>query len=259
MHDTISERIRHENDETILLAPGALSLLCMTMFACSNESKPSDDTESTPSDETVQNPDQTPDEKEPTVRERIEALPNCTYAEKEFHILAASTFQNSIDINQFPETDYITGSLVDDELLNRDNMLEEIYGIDLVWDDVLDSQMYSVISNNVQAGDDAHGLVLGSLAYVACPMLTSNLCYDLNTVPNIDLTAPHWNKNTVDNFEINDKVFFATGAITNRSIYSAFSVLFNEKLLDDAGLDSPYLLIQNNEWTLEKFSELIMC
>ena len=77
--------------------------------------------------------------------------------------------------------------------------------------------MYSVISNNVQAGDDAHGLVLGSLAYVACPMLTSNLCYDLNTVPNIDLTAPHWNKNTVDNFEINDKVFFATGAITNRS------------------------------------------
>ena len=117
--------------------------------------------------------------------------------------------------------------------------------------------MYSVISNNVQAGDDAHGLVLGSLAYVACPMLTSNLCYDLNTVPNIDLTAPHWNKNTVDNFEINDKVFFATGAITNRSVYSAFSVLFNEKLLDDAGLDSPYLLIQNNEWTLEKFSELI--
>ena len=227
------------------------------MLACSNGATSDGDAANTPSDETVPGSDQTPEEKEPTVRERIEALPDCTYAEEDFHILASSSFQNSIYIHQFPIYEDINGSLVEDELFKRDALLEEVLGINLAWDDILDSQMYPAINNSIQAGDDAHGLVLGSLAYVACPMLTSDLCYDLNAIPNIDLTAPHWNKNTVDNFEINDKVYFATGAITNRSVYSAFSVLFNEKLLKDNGLDSPYAMIQNNTWTLENFSQMV--
>ena len=243
---------------TLLLT---LSLLLLATVGCSNAPDTpgaDDDPSSTPPEESPDSSTATPDvQPEPTVRERIETLPDCTYAEKEFHILAASSFQNSVFISQFPIYDTVNGSLVDDALFNRDAMLEEVFGIDLVWDDLLDSQMYTQINNNIQAGDDAHGLILGSLAYVACPMLTGDLCYDLNTVPNIDLSAPHWNKNTVDNFEINDKVFFATGAITNRSVYSAFSVLFNEKLLEDNSLESPYALIKNNAWTLEKFSEMV--
>ncbi|MBQ7378827.1 MAG: hypothetical protein IJW70_03995 [Clostridia bacterium] len=233
----------------------ALSMLLLTMVGCSNtpdDLNVKDDSSNTSVDE---EPSEAPSE--PTVRERIEALPDCTYTGEEFHILASSSFQNSIYIAQFPEYDTLTGSLVDDELFNRDAMLEEIFGLDLVWDDVLDSQMYAGLNNDIQAGNDTVGLVLGSLAYVAFPMLNGGVCYDLNTVPNIDLTAPHWNKNTVDNFEINDKVFFATGAITNRSVYSAFSVLFNEKLLDDAGLETPYALIERNEWTIETFAEMI--
>jgi hypothetical protein len=103
-----------------------LSLLLLATVACSNtpDTPRADDPTSTPSEESPDRPTDTPDvQPEPTVRERIEALPDCTYAEKEFHILAASSFQNSVFISQFPIYDTVNGSLVDDALFNRDAML----------------------------------------------------------------------------------------------------------------------------------------
>ena len=59
------------------------------------------------------------------------------------------------------------------------------------------------------------------------------------------------------NFEINDQIYMATGAITNRYVYSPYAVLFNQKLLSDHNLENPHVLVENDEWTLEKFSEMV--
>ncbi len=235
--------------------------LSMLMTACADDTTPDDDastpdTSDTPTPGT--NGDDDPDEEKPfDIRVAMEALPKCTFSGDEFLIAASSTYENTFTIDQFPTIDEKTGSLVHDALYDRDALVEEIFGITLVYDDVLDSAMYGKIGNTVRSGDDVYSLVLGTLSSTAMPMFNNSLLYDLNQVPHVDLSQPWWNKNSIDNFEINDMIFMATGAITNRYVYAPYAMLFNQKLINDASLESPYVLLENDEWTLEVFTEMI--
>ncbi|MBQ7338481.1 MAG: hypothetical protein IJW40_08530 [Clostridia bacterium] len=235
--------------------------LSMLMSACANDTDPADDPDiPDTSDGSEQNGDKQddPEEEKPfDIRAAMEALPECTFAGDEFLIAASSTYENVFTIDQFATDDQKNGSLVHDSLFDRDALVEEIFGITLVYDDMLDSAMYNKIGNSIRSGDDTYSLVLGAMSSVALNMFNNNLLYDINEVPHIDLSQPWWNENSIDNFQINDKIYMATGAITNRYVYSPYAVLFNQQLIDDAALDSPYELLENNEWTLEVFAEMI--
>lgn len=113
-------------------------------------------------------------------------------------------------------------------------------------------------SNSIRSGDDTYSLLLGSLNNAAVTMFNNDLLYDLNTIENIDLTQPYWNKNSVEAFTLNGKIFMATGAITNRYVYAPYALLFNTRLVESSGLANPYDLIASDDWTFENFQYLIM-
>ncbi|MBQ7338482.1 MAG: hypothetical protein IJW40_08535 [Clostridia bacterium] len=238
----------------------SLFLTLSMLAACAQPDDTPEDpsTPDTPAPDTEDGAKDDPEEEKPfDIRAAMEALPECTFAGDEFLIAASSTYENAFTIDQFPMSDQKTGSLVQDALFDRDALVEEIFDITLVYDDTLDSAIYNKIGNSIRSGDDTYSLVLGSLARTALNLFNNNLIYDLNEVPHIDLEQPWWNKNSIDNFQINGKIFMATGAITNRYVYSPYAMLFNQQLIDDAALDSPYELLENNEWTLEVFAEMI--
>ena len=234
----------------------ALLMAASMLFACAQPSE-------TPQDETdtPDTPSGTPEDEEADevfdIRKELEAMPKSTFTGDEFLIAASSTYEGRFTIDQFPIGTDKTGALVQDALFDRDAMIEEVFGITLAYDDVYDSGMYAKIGNSVRSGDDTYSLVLGSLAAVAINMFNNSLLYDLNTVQHIDLTKPWWNKNSIDNFQINDQIYMATGAITNRYVYSPYAVLFNQQLINDYDLDNPHVLLENGEWTLENFAEMI--
>lgn len=233
-----------------------ISTLCTALTSCAND--PEDGNDDPDGDTATPTPDDDEDKTEEfDIRKALEDLPECTFSGDVFTIAASSTYENVFTIDQFATDDQKNGALVHDALFDRDAMVEEVLGIEIYYDDMLDSAMYGKIGNNISSGDDTYSLVLGTLSNTAIPMFNNNLLYDINEVPHVDLTKPWWNKNSIDNFEINDKIFMATGAITNRYVYSPYAMLFNQKLLADASLESPYVLMDNNEWTLETFVEMI--
>ncbi len=233
-----------------------ISMLCTVLTSCADDT---DDGKTNPDDNQNTTPDDDEEKKEEEfdIRKALEALPACNFSGDEFLIAASSTYENRFTIDQFTTDEHKDGSLVHDALFDRDAMVEEVLGITIAYDDVLDSAMYGKIGNTIQSGDDTYSLVLGILSATALPMFNNNLLYDINEVPHVDLTQSWWNKNSIENFEINDKIFMATGALTNRYVYAPYAMLFNQKLLSDASLESPYVLMENDEWTLEKFVEMI--
>lgn len=246
------------------LVMAAIMLLTVVMLvSCSDDDTPKNpDNPDTPSNsgtdpDTPSNTTDPNDKETFNVRSALEALPACTFAGEEFLIIASSTYSGVFSIDQFPMYDEKTGALVQDALFERDAMVEEVLGITLAYDDTLDGAMFGKIGNLVRSGDDVYSLVLGTLAHCAFNMQEGGLLYNLNEVPHIDLTQPWWNKNSVNNFEINDIIYMATGAITNRYVYAPYAMLFNQKLLDDASLESPYILMDRDEWTIETLSEMI--
>lgn len=219
---------------------------------------PSTDPVTDPSTDPSTDPTLPPEDEAPTDAAGVLAAFEKQNYDFEFLVAASSSYENTFIIDQFPTDDDLNGNTVHDALFQRDRDIEAHFGIELVYDDVLDSQMFTKTANSIRSGDDIYSLILGNLAGTCMQMFNNELLYDLNTIDELDLTKPYWNKNSVDAFTLNDKIFMATGAITNRYVYAPYALLFNTRLLEAASLDNPYDLIAQDEWTFENFQYMVM-
>ncbi len=73
----------------------------------------------------------------------------------------------------------------------------------------------------------------------------------------LDIYAPWWDQNANNSLSIANRIFFATGDISIMQRIGSGGVAFNKKLMGDyfPGL-SMYELVDNGEWTIDKFYEM---
>ncbi len=74
-------------------------------------------------------------------------------------------------------------------------------------------------------------------------------------VEHIDLTKSWWDRNMAEGLSIHDRVYFATGDLLTADNDATFVILFNKQILADNQLPDLYSLVENQEWTMEKFYE----
>ncbi len=247
---------------TVLLRVAVLLLvllLALPLVACGNDTPDQPDTPSDPTAPNTPTDPETPVTPEQTAESVLHDIEKVDLGSNfEFLVAAASNYANTLYIDQFTNDDDINGDTVHDALFARDKMIEEYFGIDIYYDDVADGQIFSKIGNTVRSGDDIYSLVLGTLSGAANEMFNNELLYALNEVDTIDLTQPWWNKNSVDAFTINDQIYMATGAITNRVVFAPYGMLVNFRLREAAGLPDPYEMVKDNTWTIENFEAMII-
>ena len=219
----------------------ALSVLCM-LCAC----------DKTPAETTAQTLEVA------TAGEELGIPETADFGGSEYNVLSAGN--GSVKHNDFDFQE--SSSLpLDNAQYKRKTTVEEKYGV-VVSEDVASAGSntgnglgYRAVSVAVNAGDcDYDFVVLG--AYDITVLAYSGFLCDLNTVPGIDLSKSWWDKNATENLTLNGVTFFTTGEITTSDNNSAFAILFNKKLLSDYGLENPYTLVENGEWTLDQFAAL---
>ena len=80
--------------------------------------------------------------------------------------------------------------------------------------------------------------------------------YDLD----IDLTQPWWDQGLIEDLTVDGQLYAITGAFSLTSFDATWVMFFNKTVLENneklVGVD-PYELVNNNEWTLDKFYEII--
>lgn len=79
---------------------------------------------------------------------------------------------------------------------------------------------------------------------------------DLKNFPNIDLSDPWWDQNSVEDLSIGGKLFTVAGDIGYNYKRSTSILFFNKKLIETKQLENPYELVNNNQWTLDKLFEM---
>ena len=145
------------------------------------------------------------------------------------------------------------GEPINDATYKRNRFVEDKYNC--VIKQVQTPSYASYLENTVKAGDDLY-----SAYYVAITDLTSSatkgLFYNLHDIPHLDLEAPWWDGNAVKSLSIANRLFFATSDLMIVDKESASTLVFNKKLIKDHGLESPYDLVHNNQWTLDKLIEM---
>ncbi len=88
-------------------------------------------------------------------------------------------------------------------------------------------------------------------------MAAEGLILDLANAPGIRIQNSWWNQTFIADTAIGNCTYYLTGDIGLRAKNAAGCLYFNKKLMDDAGIQYPYELVRNNQWTIEKILELI--
>lgn len=142
----------------------------------------------------------------------------------------------------------------------RNETVEERLGVEIQWVFALGegnnvTSFVETIKTKSDAGDPFDGVIAYNLVpqVVAYQGLAANL-YDTSY---IDLGASWWPEVYQREMVVNDQLYCLVESGSYGLLNHMMAMYFNNDLLADSNLESPYDLVANNRWTVGKLKEMI--
>lgn len=132
---------------------------------------------------------------------------------------------------------------------------EERFGINITVE-VVDDPAFETVARD-QAGQTVNNAVFAQGTYFTDAILEGYI-YDLNEIDTIDLTKSYWLPSTVESLTVADKLFLASGMITFDPIANSDFVVFNNDLIKELKLDSPYELVKSDTWSYDALLDMVL-
>ncbi len=147
----------------------------------------------------------------------------------------------------------MNGQLINDAVFTRNQMLEE--RLDVVIAETKREGAHQIARESLIAGDDQFHVVMPYINSTIS-LATEGLLTDLRTVEWMDLDKPWWDQRANNNMIIANKLFFSTGDISILDNECTMVMFFNKDMVAEYGLESPYDLVKNMGWTIDKVKEM---
>lgn len=90
----------------------------------------------------------------------------------------------------------------------------------------------------------------------AAKLALQGLFVNLYDVPHLNFEKPWWPKFTTETLTMNGKMYLISNYSSWYGFYATRTMFFNIDLVEDNNMESPYELVKNNEWTLDKLIEM---
>ena len=155
------------------------------------------------------------------------------------------------------DSDDISGVATSDAVYTRNQLCEQKYNITI--ENELKGEDYDDYKNLYIIGDQTFDVVYGWANRFALGV-TSGQFYDfadLDDAGYIDMSQSYWNPDVNYSLSVADRYFLATNDITMESIAWTGCMFFNPQIVEDYGLENPHDLVYSNEWTVDKFLEMV--
>ncbi len=167
-----------------------------------------------------------------------------------FRILA----RKSMVSDQYVEEE--TGDIVSDAVYRRNETVKSLFNIDITATESSSSGGETDALNSILAGDDQYDLIFPH-SRSAFTYAVQNTLVNYNDVEAIHLDQPWWSKDIIDSCNVNGRLYVLDGDIATHRLSYAFAMYFNKTIFDELGLDYPYQLVLDGEWTFNEFSKLV--
>ncbi len=89
------------------------------------------------------------------------------------------------------------------------------------------------------------------------PLAVEGYFLDFNEIEYINLENRWWDQNVRKDLALFGKNYCMTGDISTRDDACTFFMYFNKKLISDHDLPSPYDMVENDTWTLDRMREMV--
>ncbi len=196
--------------------------------------------------------------------ETTEPAREVTYTDmggREFNILAKMEGDTSgrwtDEVFLIEEAD---GDTVHDAIYERNTLLEEKFNCDIKatfepMGGLFSYTQYKTISKLVQAGDTTYDFMMPPIQ--DCAKLASDgMLWDLTMFDTINLSEPWWNQVFAEATSIGGKTYYANGDISLTFMRAAYAILFNKNVLAKYDLESPYKVVTDGDWTIDRLMEM---
>jgi len=226
----------------------ALLMCCAMLFAVVACSDSGDNGKS----ETNAGGDETTAEAVETEINLYADLPKDDYDGYNFNILTTESNYAIIDMN----AEILDGDIINDAIYNRNRTVEAALNITITHDIKTYNDSTKAVIANVAAGDNVHDVIFTE-SNNSTALARDNLFLDLVTVPGFNFDKPWWDSGSVDNFMINNKLFFAYGNLHLQYYEALYTIMFNKTLINNYNMDNPYDLVNDGKWTIDKYVEMV--
>lgn len=147
----------------------------------------------------------------------------------------------------------MNGEPLNDAIYERNRIIEEKYDIKISYSDSDDVQ--NTVFKAVSAGDYLCDIAFGSWGNMV-QLGSKKFLTDISAINYIDLTKPWWDQNVLKSTAIAKKVYYATGELSTLDNSCTRMVYFNKKMIEDYSLELPYMLVNDNTWTLDNYIKM---
>lgn len=153
-------------------------------------------------------------------------------------------------------TEEINGEPLNDALYERNRKIEDQYNITIsATPSNSTTETAAEITKWILAGDDAYDVIIPGMNQFGA-VIMAGVLVDLYDLPYIGWDKPWWDQNLINDLSINGKLYGMMGDIGISTIRSTRILMFNKTMINDYTLDSPYDLVRDNKWTLDKMYEM---
>ena len=168
--------------------------------------------------------------------------------------------------NNWKKNDFIaeaeTGEALNDARFQRNVTIEDRFNVKIsTYEDYNGNSNngkgpgYQAISKAVMAGDMSYDACMIS-SYDCATLAYSGYLYDLNTMPYLDLSKPWWDQKINRDLTIAGKLYYTTGDISTADNDATCAILFNKSIVNEHDMESPYELVRNGTWTIDRFAAM---
>ena len=151
------------------------------------------------------------------------------------------------------------GDMIGDAIYERNLTVEERLGVKLEFvtetGHATQSALTKKANNDIASGANEYDII-GTYSLSVATMALTGAFNDINTLPGINLSKPWWPDALVDQCTINNKLYYCSGDISTNLLWMMTATYFNKSLITKYGLEDPYTLVKNNQWTFDKLFEM---
>ncbi len=245
----------------------AVLMLALCFVSCANTQDPENSGNGTTGDASTQAPGpgsqdpnattETPETTYPVDENgyELDRLPELNYNNQEVVVF---TWSNQA---QWEWSDVEDGDKIKTALYNRQVRTEERLGVKFFiskqagdWSNR--NSFITTVEANVEAGSTDAFDIIGQYTPAAPIGATKNLYVNLTDVEYLDFERPWWPKDIQESCHINNNVYFTTGDITGTLVRNVQAILCNLDVAENYKLPNVYEIVNNKEWTMDKFCEL---
>ena len=148
----------------------------------------------------------------------------------------------------------VTGDVLNDAVYRRKLTVEDALNVDIMTCPEA-AYCYTPMYTSVQSGDDAYDAGFVGLQD-SFSLAEKHMIYDLNQIEDLELHAPWWDQNCVEQLSVNHRNYQITGDISILYRKSIRVLYYNKALGANYQLENPYTMVDEKTWTVDKLTAL---